>query len=88
VGPGDSRDGRHAEVHQHLGDVPHHDHEPPDLGDALHLGFLETPLELNKLHQLLTVVPGVEALGLRLYQCRLTQVKVPLSPIDLDLLLS
>jgi hypothetical protein len=28
----------------------------------LHFGLLEVPLKLDKLHQLLMVVPGVEAL--------------------------
>jgi hypothetical protein len=51
------------------------------------LGVLKEPPELDKLHQLLVVVPGVESLGLRLRQHRLTQAMVPLSPIEQDLLL-
>jgi hypothetical protein len=61
--------------------------QPPGVSDALHLGLLEVPLKLNKLHQALTFVPGVEALGQCLHQCRLMQAEVPLSPIKLDFLL-
>jgi hypothetical protein len=53
----------------------------------LHLDLLEVPLEFDKLHQLLTVVLGVEAQRLRLHQRRLTQVKVSRTPVKLDLLL-
>jgi hypothetical protein len=58
-----------------------------NLHNALHLGLLEKPPELNELHQLLTIALGVEALGLCLHQRRLAQVQVPLSSIELDLLL-
>jgi hypothetical protein len=85
--PGDPRDWRHAKVHQDFRDIPHQDRQPPGLGNALHFGLLKPPLELNKLHQLLTVILGVEAPGLRLHYCRLTQAEVSLSPIELDLLL-
>jgi hypothetical protein len=74
----DPRDRRNDEVHQDLRDVPHQD---------LHFGLLDVPPELDELHQLCTVVLGVVVSGLCLHQCRLMQVKVPLSPIELDLLL-
>jgi hypothetical protein len=38
-----------------------------DLSSMLHLDLLEAPPEINELHQLLTVVLGDEALGLRLH---------------------
>jgi hypothetical protein len=50
-------------------------------------GSKKGPLELDKLHQLLTFVLGVEAPGLSLHQRGLTQVKVKLFPVKLDLLL-
>jgi hypothetical protein len=54
-------------VHQDLRDVPCQDRQPPGLGDALQRSHLQAPPELNDLHQLLTVVLGVEAMGLRLH---------------------
>jgi hypothetical protein len=70
----DPENGRHAMVHQNLGGIPHQNCQPPDLGDLLHLGFLEVPLELDDLHQPLTIVSGVEALGLRLHRHLLMQI--------------
>jgi hypothetical protein len=58
---------RLAKAHEDLGDVPHQDRQPPDLSGMLHLDLLEAPPEINELHQLLTVVLGDEALGLRLH---------------------
>jgi hypothetical protein len=84
--PGDPWDGRHAKVHQDLGGTPHQNCQSPSLGDTLHLSFLQAPVKLDELHQLLTIVPGVETPRLRLHQFRLMQVKVSLSPIELDLL--
>jgi hypothetical protein len=60
--PRDPLDSRHAKIRQDLRDVAHQDHQPPSLGNVLHFGLLEVPLKLGKLHQLLMVVPGVEAL--------------------------
>jgi hypothetical protein len=51
------------------------------------LTISKEPTELNKLHQLLVVVSGVESLGLHLRQHHLTQAVVPLSPVEQDLLL-
>jgi hypothetical protein len=51
------------------------------------LDILKKPSELNELLQLVTVVPGVESLGLRLHRRHLMQVQVSLSPIKLDLLI-
>jgi hypothetical protein len=81
------QDEGHAKIHQNLGHVPHQDHQPPGLGDAVHLGALKEPPELNELHQLLTVVLRVESLGLHLHQHCLAHVQVPLFPIELDFLL-
>jgi hypothetical protein len=81
------RDGRHAKVHQDLGDVPHQDRQSPGLGDVLHHALHKAPLKVDELHQLLMVVQGIETLGLRLHQHRVAQVQVPLSSIELDLLL-
>jgi hypothetical protein len=81
-------DGRHAKIHQDLGGTPHQNCQSPSLDDTLHLSLLQAPVKLDELHQLLMVVPGVETPGVCLHQFRLTQVKVPLSPIELDLLLA
>jgi hypothetical protein len=51
------------------------------------LGVLKKPSDLNDLHQLITVILVVESPGLHLRQHRLTQVHVPLSPIEVDFLL-
>jgi hypothetical protein len=67
----DPWDGGHAKIYQNLGYVPHQNRQPPNLGDAFHLGVLKGPRELDELHQLLVVVLGVESLGLRLHPCRL-----------------
>jgi hypothetical protein len=70
---GDVRDRGHAKVHQNLGHIPHQGHQPPDLDDVVRHGILKKPSELNELHQLITVVSGVESLGLRLCQRYLVQ---------------
>jgi hypothetical protein len=54
--------------------------------NALHIDLLEVPLELDDLHQLPTIVPGLEPPGLRLHQHRPAQVQVPLSSLELNLL--
>jgi hypothetical protein len=64
--PRDPRDGRHAKIHQNLGDVPCHSRQPPDLDDMFCLSLLEEFLELDKLHKLFMIVPGIESLGLPL----------------------
>jgi hypothetical protein len=60
----DLRDRGHAKVRQNLGHVPHKGGQPPGLNDAVRHGILKKPPELSDLHQLITVVPGVESLGL------------------------
>jgi hypothetical protein len=69
-----------CQVHQDHRDVPNQDRQLPGLGNALHPILLEAPSKLDKLRQLLMVVPGVQAPGLRLRQCHLMQVKIPLFP--------
>jgi hypothetical protein len=56
---GDPRELRHAKIHQKLGDIAHKDRQPPDLGDVLHLDILKESSELNELHQLFTIIPGL-----------------------------
>jgi hypothetical protein len=84
---GNPRDGRHAKIHQNLGEITHQDRQSPDLGDTLHLNILPETPELDELHQLFTIVLGVESSGLRLHQHHLTQAQVLLSPVELNLLL-
>jgi hypothetical protein len=74
-------------LHLDPGDVPHLDRQLPDLGDMRHLSLIQVLRKLDQLHQLLPVVPGVEALGLRLRQHRLLPSKVPLLLVKLELLL-
>jgi hypothetical protein len=47
---GDLRDRGHAKVHQNHGHVPHQGHQLPSLNDAVHVGVMKKPLELNELH--------------------------------------
>jgi hypothetical protein len=61
----DPQDGWHAKIHQNLQDVPC---QLAGLGDAFHLGIVEELLDLDELHQLFMIIPGVESLGLRLCQ--------------------
>jgi hypothetical protein len=63
---GDPGDGRNAKVHQDLGCIPYQNCQSLGLTDVLHLSLLEEPLELDELHQLHTVVPGVETPRLHL----------------------
>jgi hypothetical protein len=84
---GDPRDKRHIKIHQNHGDVPYQGRQSPGLSDVLHINILKEPPELDELHQLFTIVLGVESPGLRLHQHRLTEAQVPLSPIELDHLL-
>jgi hypothetical protein len=58
----------------------------PDLSDAPHLSLIQVLLELDELRQLLSVVSGVEALGLRLRQHHLPQSEVLLLLVELGLL--
>jgi hypothetical protein len=61
--PGDPQDGRNARIHQNLGDVPHQNRQPPSLGDEFHLSILEELSELDDLHQLFMIIPGVDSPG-------------------------
>jgi hypothetical protein len=72
---------------QDLRDIPHEDRQPPGLSGVLRLDLLQVPPELNDLYQLLTVVSGIEAPGLRLHMSHLTQAHVLVSLVKMDLLL-
>jgi hypothetical protein len=68
---GDLRDGGHAKVLEDLGHITHQGCQSTSLDDTVRLSVLKKLPELNELHQLITIVSGVESPVLRLHQHRL-----------------
>jgi hypothetical protein len=58
--PGDPQDRWHAKVHKNLGHVAQQDCQSPDLSGAIRFDILKMPPKLDKLHQLIMVILGVE----------------------------
>jgi hypothetical protein len=83
---GNPRDRRRTKILQDLGHGPHPGRQSAGLDKAVRLGILMKPLELDQLHQLITIVPRIEPLGLHIHQRHHTQPLVYISLIELNLL--
>jgi hypothetical protein len=70
---------------QNLGHLPHQGGQPTGHGDMVCLDVLKKPPKLNELHQLITVVSGVDPPGLRFRQRRHVQLQVLLHSSSLAL---
>jgi hypothetical protein len=58
--PRGSWDRGHTKILQDHGHVPHQGCQLAGLDDTVRLGVLKKPVKLNDLHQLITIIPGIE----------------------------